>query len=98
MKERDMAAIERMTVVFPEPMANLLREAVTAGEYATTSEVVRAAVRLWSAQRRLHEQDTERLKAAWAAGQASGTATRLSMASIIAEAEAEHANEAEPRG
>ncbi len=48
-----MANIERMTVVFPEPMADQLRAAVEAGEYASTSEAVRDAVRLWSGRRRM---------------------------------------------
>ena len=46
-----MANIERMTVVFPEPMAATIRAAVEAGDYATTSEAVRDAVRLWTDKR-----------------------------------------------
>lgn len=41
-----VAQIERMTVVFPEPMVAQIRAAVAAGEYASTSEAVRDAVRL----------------------------------------------------
>ena len=48
-----MAEIERMTVVFPEPMADQLRAAVKAGEYASTSEAVRDAVRLVGGRREL---------------------------------------------
>jgi len=43
-----MANIERMTIVVPEPMAAKIRAAVAAGDYASTSEVVRDAMRLWS--------------------------------------------------
>ena len=67
-----MASIERMTVVFPEPMAAQIRAAVEAGEYATTSEAVRDAVRLWSGRRQLQESELERLRQAWDAGKASG--------------------------
>ncbi len=68
-----MANIERMTVVFPEPMAAQIRAAVDAGEYATTSEAVRDAGRLWSGRRQLQENELERLRQAWDAGKASGT-------------------------
>jgi antitoxin ParD1/3/4 len=67
-----MANIERMTVVFPEPMADQLRAAVEAGEYASTSEAVRDAVRLWSGRRRMMAQDLEQLRRAWDEGKASG--------------------------
>lgn len=43
-----MARLERITVTMPEEMAAKLRAAVESGEYATTSEVVREALRDWS--------------------------------------------------
>jgi antitoxin ParD1/3/4 len=42
-----MAKIERITVTMPEAMAAKMRAAVEAGEYATTSEIVREALRDW---------------------------------------------------
>lgn len=83
-----MAEIERMTVVFPEPMAAQIRAAVEAGEYATTSEAVRDAVRLWSGRRELREREIEKLRRAWDDGLASGDAGELNMADIIREAKA----------
>src|SRR5258706_16261838 len=85
-KERAMAKIERMTVVFPEPMAEQIRASVEAGEYASTSEAVRDAVRLWSGRRRLREQELELLRQAWDEGKSSGSSVRYEMASIIDEA------------
>ena len=67
-----MADIARMTVVFTEPMAAEIRAAVAAGEYASTSEAVEDAVRLWSTRRQLREQDVAGLRAAWDRGLASG--------------------------
>ncbi|WP_407522983.1 ribbon-helix-helix domain-containing protein [Methylobacterium oryzisoli] len=67
-----MANIERMTIVFPEPMAAQIRAAVEAGEYASTSEVVHEAVRLWSGHRRVKEHELEQLRQAWDAGKAGG--------------------------
>jgi len=60
-----MADIERVTVVFPEPMAEQLRAAVEAGEYASTSEAVRDAVRLWGGRRALRQREIEMLRRAW---------------------------------
>jgi antitoxin ParD1/3/4 len=91
-----MAEIERMTVVFPEPMANLLRAAVEAGEYASTSEAVRDAVRLWGGRRELRQREIEMLRRAWDEGKASGPAGPLKIADVVAEAKAERA--AEDRG
>lgn len=83
-----MAEIERITVTFPEPMAAEIRAAVEAGEYATTSEAVRDAVRLWSGRRGMREREIEMLRRAWDEGLASGDAGELNMADIIREARA----------
>jgi antitoxin ParD1/3/4 len=84
-----MSKIERMTVVFPEPMAEQIRAAVVAGEYASTSEVVRDAVRLWNGRRELREHELDRLRKAWNAGQASGVAGKYDISQLIKEAKAE---------
>ncbi len=84
-----MASIERMTVVVPEPMAAKIRAAVASGDYASTSEVVRDAMRLWSDRREFRREELEALRNAWDAGKASGVAGPLDMISIIGEARAE---------
>lgn len=94
-----MANIERMTVVLTEPMAARIRAAVEAGEYASTSEAMRDAVRLWEENRKRREREDVLLRAAWDAGKASGSAGPLNMAEIIAEAKAEKvAEESGSRG
>ena len=85
-----MAAIERMTIVFPEPMAAEIRAAVEAGEFASTSEAVREAVRQWSRQRQLRDAEIEGLRRAWDEGKASGRAGKLDMTALIAEARDAH--------
>jgi antitoxin ParD1/3/4 len=57
-----MAQIERLTIALPEPMAASVRAAVEAGEYASTSEVFRDALRLWEARRELRARDVEELR------------------------------------
>ncbi len=43
-----MGKLERITVTMPEEMAAKMRAAVDSGEYATTSEIVRDAMRDWN--------------------------------------------------
>lgn len=86
-----MSNIERMTVVVPQPMAAKIRAAVASGDYASTSEVVRDAMRLWSDRREFRDEELTALRNAWDAGKASGIAGPLDMKSIIAEARAEQA-------
>lgn len=93
-----MAKIERMTVVFPEPMADQIRAAVEAGEYASTSEAVRDAVRLWEDRRALRRGDLERLRRAWDEGKASGIAGPLDMEALIADARAGEPQKRRDRG
>ena len=57
-----MGKLERITVTMPEEMAAKLRAAVDAGEYATTSEVVREALRDWSDYQDRRRGAVERLK------------------------------------
>lgn len=86
-----MAEIERLTIALPAPMANTVRDAVEAGEYASTSEVVRDALRLWEARRDLRARDVELLRARWDGGKASGLAGELTAPGILAEEKARKA-------
>lgn len=78
-----MAEIERLSIALPAPMADQIREAVQAGEYASTSEVIRDALRLWDSRRQLRERDIEALRTAWDGGKASGISGPLNMRSIM---------------
>ena len=55
-----MQTAEKISITLPPDMLRLLREAVAAGEYASTSEALRDAVRAWQRQRL---EDAERLAA-----------------------------------
>jgi antitoxin ParD1/3/4 len=61
--EKTMAAIQRLTITLPNDMAVLLREAVDEGNYASTSEVVREALRDWKLKRELQSHKIRALKA-----------------------------------
>ncbi len=58
-----MGKLERITVTMPEEMAAKLRAAVDKGEYATTSEIVRDALRDWSDQQDRRELALAKLRA-----------------------------------
>ncbi|MFQ8433161.1 ribbon-helix-helix protein, CopG family [Amaricoccus sp. W119] len=58
-----MAEIERLTVTLPADLAAVLRAAVAEGDYASTSEAVREAVRDWRLKRLLQLQELAALKA-----------------------------------
>lgn len=57
-----MAEIERMTITLPAEMAALVRGAVEDGDYASSSEVMREALRDWKIKRALHLDDLASLK------------------------------------
>jgi len=58
-----MSAIERMTITMPAEMAAVVKNAVDGGDYASTSEVVREALREWKAKRAVQRHELEALKA-----------------------------------
>lgn len=72
-----MSKIERMTVTMPVEMAAAVKSAVDAGDYASTSEVVRAALRDWKMKRALQIEELAALKADIDAGLADVAAGRL---------------------
>jgi antitoxin ParD1/3/4 len=75
-----VANVEKISVALTSEQVGALRSAVDSGEYATTSEIVREAVRDWQAKRQLREADLERLRQLWAQGKASGPAKSLDLA------------------
>lgn len=55
--------LERLTVTMPAEMAAAIKQAVEDGDYASTSEVVREAVRDWKLRRQIALDDLSALKA-----------------------------------
>ena len=58
-----MANIERLTITLPAEMAELVKGAVDDGDYASSSEVIREALRDWKMKRELSLGQLAQLKA-----------------------------------
>ena len=87
-----MSAIERMTITMPAEMAATLRQTVAGGEYASTSEVVREALREWTRARDIERRDLQSLREAIQAGLDSGPG--IPAEEVFAELRARYANKA----
>ncbi|HLH95188.1 MAG TPA: type II toxin-antitoxin system ParD family antitoxin [Xanthobacteraceae bacterium] len=83
-----MADIQKVSVALTAEQVAALKAAVEAGEYATTSEIVREAIRDWQAKRELRQEDIRRLRQLWDEGKASGPAQPFDIERTIARAEA----------
>lgn len=69
-----MSEIQKVSVALTGQQVLTLKTAVDSGEYATTSEIVREALRDWQRKRELHGEDVQRLRQLWAEGKQSGPA------------------------
>lgn len=78
--------VEKMSVALTSQQVAALKAAVDAGEYATTSEAVREALRDWQAKRDLRLDDIRRLQRMWDEGKASGAARPLDFDALRKEA------------
>lgn len=81
-----MASVEKVSVALTNEQISALKAAVDAGEYATTSEIVREAVRDWQLKRELRQEDIKRLRRIWDEGVASGSAGKVDMKKLRKEA------------
>jgi antitoxin ParD1/3/4 len=70
-----MPDVQKISIALTAEQIGALKAAVETGEYATTSEIVREALRDWQFKRELRQQDLRRLRQLWDQGQASGPAT-----------------------
>lgn len=67
-----MAQVEKVSIAVTPEMAAMLRRAVASGEYASSSEVVREALRDWKERRTLRNEAIAELRRLWDEGLASG--------------------------
>ena len=67
-----MSKIEKLSISLTDKLATEVRVAVASGDYASVSDVVRDALRLWQERREIRAAKLADLRAAWAEGIASG--------------------------
>ncbi|MFY9834263.1 MAG: type II toxin-antitoxin system ParD family antitoxin [Methylocystis sp.] len=81
-----MADIQKVSVALTGEQLAALKAAVEAGEYATTSEIVREALRDWQYKRDLRQEELKRLRKLWDEGKASGPPEPLDFDEVRREA------------
>ena len=57
-----MGKVEKISVGLPSDTIGAVREAVTSGEYASTSEVIREALRDWQLKRKLAHLEVDEMR------------------------------------
>jgi antitoxin ParD1/3/4 len=67
-----MSAVERLSITLPTEMASTLRRTIEGGQYASTSEIIREALREWTRKRDEELGDLEALRRAVRIGDESG--------------------------
>lgn len=81
-----MAHVEKLSIALTPEMAAVVRQCVESGEYASSSEVIREALRDWKQKRDFQQVEIEELRRLWQAGLESGDGRFAGMDAIKAEA------------
>jgi antitoxin ParD1/3/4 len=81
-----MAHVEKMSIALTPEMAAVVRQCVESGEYASSSEVIREALRDWKLKRALQQNELAELRHLWQTGLESGPGRLTDMDAIKAEA------------
>jgi antitoxin ParD1/3/4 len=61
--EDNMQNVERLSITLPVEMARMIRDRVEAGRYASNSEVIREAMRVWQEKEQLHAEKLASIRA-----------------------------------
>lgn len=91
---------EKMSISLPAKMAAMVKAAVASGDYASTSEVMRDALRLWQrhqqseGDRMIEAIGIDEVRRLWNEGLASGPGESNSMEDVIVRARARYTEEA----
>ena len=60
-----MPTAEKISIALPSEMVSIVRNAVASGEYASSSEVIRDALRDWTYKRTMRQQGIAELRQLW---------------------------------
>jgi len=69
-----MPAAEKLSITLTAEIANEVRAVVKTGEYVSSSEVIREALRDWRRKRAFETREIDELRVLWAEGMQSGVA------------------------
>ena len=83
-----MSTIDKISIAITRRQHDLVKAAIERGDYASTSEVIRDALREWELKERLRSSQIEEIRRLWDEGIASGPSVELDMKDIIARAQA----------
>jgi len=83
-----MAKIEKLSISLPQEMVEMLRSRVESGQYGSTSEVIREALRVWRAHEDRQATEIETLRLLWQEGIDSGAGRFTDIEEIKAAARA----------
>ena len=79
-----MSNVEKLSIALSHDMVQSIKDAVDSGDYATTSEVIRDAIRVWRFKRiSVDPSDTETIRRLVAEGIASADNGRLKPAEEV---------------
>ena len=81
-----MSNVEKISVALTPEMAAFVRDAVKTGEYASSSEVIREALRDWNRKRILRQEEINQARRLWNEGLKSGPGRFTDISDIKAEA------------
>ncbi|NVO13267.1 MAG: type II toxin-antitoxin system ParD family antitoxin [Rhodoplanes sp.] len=74
-----------LTVSLSQRQVGRIQEAVESGSYASNSEVIRDALRLWEQREEVRALELAQLKRAYDEGKASGTPRAVDAETLLAE-------------
>ncbi len=81
-----MPDVQKISIAVTGEQIVAMKAAVETGEYATTSEIIREAIRDWQFKRALRQEDLRQLRQSWDQGKASGAPTPVDLESARLEA------------
>lgn len=90
-----MPEVQKISIALTGEQIGALKAAVETGEYATTSEIIREAIRDWQFKRELRLEDLRRMRQLWDQGKTSGAPTAVDFSGARREARQRLADSAE---
>ena len=86
-----MGKVHKVSIALTDDLAETIRAAVASGDFGSSSEVVRAALRDWRDRRERAQAEVELIRRLWQEGIESGPSEFETIEDIIAEARRRHA-------